>query len=533
MSKKCCNFAPKLSIMRKSVLILALLHVALLSAQKHVSFPVPERWTASELSQYVGQTITFDQPVYICNNYYSNPSISLHRVMSPTNQELPGSAAYNTLMTNNNNATVTLNGLNGYHRMGEIFGGLTVHVNSTSSVTYVSHESLIGIRNDLLEVPSVDMRDKHNLLVCALNCEYYLVENLGTGYGPDNATESARQHAKIMDAIARIRADIYGFIEVEQGQAALRKLAENLTTATGRHYTWINDGGSASSSYVKTGYVYCSDVVRPHGELKNNNSGVVNRKKMQAFELIANGERFIFSINHFKAKSGSGTGADADQGDGQGIFNYTRTIEAESVLNNYNTNKNYYADDDILIMGDLNAYAKEDPIMKLTVAGMTDLHRFFHADSSYSYTFRGQAGYLDHALCNETLLPQVTGMVAYHINSDESDNYTYDKSNDVTMFRCSDHDPILVGLKLGADIIEERIPDASAEHMTIGISNGSPVIKYASGGYYTIHTLSGMLISQGDIPNADFTLYNYISPGIYIISVYVENTAIRKKVLIL
>jgi len=124
-------------------------------------------------------------------------------------------------------------------------------------------------------------------------------------------------------------------------------------------------------------------------------------------------------------------------------------------------------------------------------------------------------------------------MVAYHINSDESDNYTYDKSNDVTMFRCSDHDPILVGLKLGADIIEERIPDASAEHMTIGISNGSPVIKYASGGYYTIHTLSGMLISQGDIPNADFTLYNYISPGIYIISVYVENTAIRKKVLIL
>ena len=519
--------------MRKSAIIVLLLCGLQLFAQTHVTFPNPATWTANELSPYVGQTITFDQPVYICNNYYSNPSVSLHRIMSPTNQEKPGSTAYYNLLTLNSRSDVTLTGLSGYHRMGEVFRGLTVHVNSTGSISYIGHESLTGTRDDLQAVPSVDLRDTHNLLICALNCEYYLVDNLGTGYGPDNAAESARQHNKIMDALTRICADIYGLIEVEQGQSALRKIAQSLTERTGRHYTWIDDGGSASSSYVKTGYVYCSDVVKPHGKLSNNNTGVVNRKKMQAFELISSGERFIFSVNHFKAKSGSASGADADQGDGQGIYNHSRVVEAQSVVSAYSSAKSFYGDEDILIMGDLNAYAKEDPIMVLAEGGMTDLHRFFHADSSYSYTFHGEAGYLDHALCNETLLPQVTGMVAYHINSDESDSYTYDKSMDQTMFRCSDHDPVLVGLKLGADIIDDRIPDASAANMCIVVDEGLPVIQHALGGYYTIYTLSGLLVTEGQIPSPEYMLPVRLHSGVYIVNVYVENTVIRTKVQIL
>lgn len=506
---------------------------AAVCAQTPVSFPNPAKWQASELQPYIGQTITFEQPVYVCNNYYSSPTVSLHRIMSPTNQVLPGTPAYTNLLTLNAGAEVTLNGLSDYHRMGEVFTGLTVKVNSTSSLTYISHTGLTGTRDDLQDVPSVDLRDEHTLLVCALNLEYYLVENIGTGYGPSTQAESARQHKKIMDALARIRADIYGLVEVEQGQSALRKLAESLTAATGRHYTWIDDGGSASGSYTKSGYVYCSDAVRPHGELRSNNVAVTNRKKMQAFDMVSTGERFIFSLNHFKAKSGKGTGADADQGDGQGIYNHTRTMEAQSLLSNYATNKTYFSDEDVLVMGDLNAYAMEDPIRTLVDGGMTDLHHYFHSDSSYSYTFHGQAGYLDHALCNETLLPQVTGMVAYHINSDEHDRYTYDKSTDETMFRCSDHDPVLVGLRLGADIHGRIIPDASAQDMTVSASNGQPVIRYAKGGYYTIHTLSGFCVGQGTIPNAEYSLPVSLPTGIYIFSVYVESTVIRQKVLIL
>ena len=145
--------------MKKWLVIIALFSLAQVSAQTRVHFPNPSQWTANELAPYVGQTITFEQPVYICNNYYSSPTVSLHRVMSPTNQELPGSPGYNNLLTLNSHSEVTLTGLSDYHRMGEVFGELTAYVSSTSSLSYVSHKSLYGTRDDLLEVASVDMRD--------------------------------------------------------------------------------------------------------------------------------------------------------------------------------------------------------------------------------------------------------------------------------------------------------------------------------------------------------------------------------------
>ena len=498
-----------------------------------ITFPNTATWTASELAPYVGQTITFDQPVYICNNYYSGLTVSMHRIMSPTNQALPNTTAYSNILTLNGKSAVTLNGMDGYHRMGEMIYGLTAKVTSTSSLQYISHVAITGTRSDLNQgAPDVDLLGNHDLLVCAFNLEYYLVENLGTGFGPDNASESAHQHTKIMDALSHIGADIYGFVEIEQGQTALKKLAQSLTATTGKNYSWIDDKGSAQGSYVKVGYVYCSDKVKPFGSLKNNNSGVANRKKMQAFDVIASGERFIFSLNHFKAKSGSATGIDADQGDGQGIFNHSRVLEAQSVLSEYGVNRAFYGDDDILIMGDLNAYGKEDPIITLIDGGMTDLHRYFHADSSYSYTFRGEAGYLDHALCNASLLPQITGMAAYHINSDESDSYTYDKSNDYTMFRSSDHDPVLVGLKLGAALIDDRVPDASLAHATLEMNYGVPVIRYASGGYYRIYNIAGYLMAEGDVPSAEHTLSTTLPRGTYIIHIYVEDTVKRQKLII-
>lgn len=497
-----------------------------INGQTIVHITNPDTWSAKELSNYVGQTIRFDVPFYICNNYsYKQSSyiISPRRIYSPTNQTLPGSLAYQTIVSANQTGEITLTGINEYHRMGEQIIGLTVRVNSTTSISAVGSQTFKGNTRADMEagMPSVDLRGKHNLLVCAMNLEYYLVDNLGTGFGPDNTTASNKQHTKIMAALSHIPADIFGFVEVEQGQAALKKLATSLSTLTGRNYSYINDGGSSYGSYTKSGYVYCTETVEPYGNLTSNNTAVSNRKKMIAFTDKASGERFIFSINHFKAKSGTGTGLDADQGDGQGIFNATRVREAESVLSYYNSQKNYYGDEDILIMGDLNAYAKEDPIMLLLEDGMTDLHRYFHADSSYSYVYHDQAGYLDHALANETMLTQITGMTAYHINSDEHDGFTYDKSSDLTMFRCSDHDPILVGLSLGKQMTP--IETADYEQCTISILEGLPVIKYAKNGYFRIYNISGTLVTEGHVANENYTVDRRLSQGFYILNIYVEN----------
>ena len=501
-----------------------------------VSIHDASTWRNTELSQYRGQTIEFDVPFYVCNNYNnSSLTISPRRIFQVTNQAIPLSDEYYALSTNNSYGSITLTGVSGYHRMGEMLYNLVVKVNSNTSVSLVSCDFVGNTRAELekgYDRESVSLRGEPTLIVCAMNLEYYLVENLGTGYGADSKAEHEKQRAKVSKALAKVNADIYGFVEIEQGQSALAEIAADLTKNTGRRFIYINDGGSASGSYTKAGYVYCSDKVQPYGNMRHNNEGVTNRKKMQAFVEKSTGEKFIFSLNHFKAKSGRGSGDNADKGDGQGTFNGDRVREAKSVLSHYAADRVYFEDSDILIMGDLNAYAMEDPITTLRDGGMIDLHRAFHADSSYSYVYRGYAGYLDHALCNNTLYPQVTGMVAYHINSDESDSYTYDKSNDQTMFRCSDHDPVIVGLRLDSTLVYE--PDDEPEVNTdvhLKYIDGQPHIYNAEGGVYRIYTLSGWEVRTTTIHSAEEIVGN-LNQGLYIINIYGQGKCLQAKVVV-
>lgn len=494
-----------------------------------ISVPDASTWSNEVLAgRSYGDTVRFSVPVIVNNNYGNSLTVSVRRVYSPTNQAIPKSAEYTQVEALNGRATFTLSGC-GYRRLGERLLNLKGVVTGTLQVKYVSGTWAGNNTRTAIEhtIPNVDMKGEHNVLVCAANLEYYLVENLGTGYGPDDDYDHQKQRTKVKKALAEIHADVYGLVEIEQGQSALAEIASDLSEMTGDPYDYIDDKGSANSSYTKSGYVYRSDRIQPIGMLSNNNTGVRNRKKAQGFILTENNERFIYSINHFKAKSGNGTGRNADQGDGQGIYNYDRTMEAISVRDNIPGYQNFYGDNDVLIMGDLNAYAKEDPIRTLTDADMYDLHRYFHADSSYSYVYHGVAGYLDHAIANKALINQVTGMAAWHVNSDESDNYTYDKSNDLTVFRYSDHDPVLVGLRL--DSTKSTSIHGGGEPIdqtSIEMIDGEPFLTNVGDlgeqhGYYEIYSITGNLI-QGTtrIEESPCPIGTNLPAGIYVLRVY-------------
>ena len=515
-----------------TLMLFAIVGSLSLLAATIITIDNPEEWTYTELKPYVGQTIQFATPMYITNNYGSSLTISPRRIYSPTNQAYPLSQEYNDMLTADAWATISLSGVSGYHRIGEVMLNLTVKVTSQNKVSFQSCTWSGNTRADLengYDQEAVRMHGEPNLIVCTMNLEYYLVESFGTGYGPDTYADHQKQRAKVSKALATINADVYGFVEIQQGQGALAELAADLTKNTGRNFSYINDGGSVYGSYTKAGFVYCTDKVQPYGKLRENNTGVKNRKKTQAFQEISTGEKFLLSVNHFKAKSGSGSGDNADQGDGQGKFNGDRVREAQSVIENYKKDRTFYGDSDILIMGDLNAYAMEDPITLLRENDMIDLHRAFHADSSYSYVYRGQLGYLDHALCNSTLYPQVTGMIAYHINSDESDNYTYDKSSDNSMFRCSDHDPIIVGLKL--DSTATAIPEITIPEIHIYYHNSRPYIRNAEKGYYIVYRLDGQVVAQSSIESNE-QMIDDLQQGLYIINVYGKGTCLQSKVII-
>lgn len=506
--------------------------------------------------QYEGMLLKFDQTLFVTNNYYLQKygqlTLNPARKYNPSNQFIPGSADYTALVNSNSKASLTLDDgitttnftpiqfadANGTRRTGERIDNLKAVVDySGSGYVIYPAETPIFYGNPRPAVPT-DLGN-YNLKVCSFNLEIYLADSYGTGYGPNNASEAALQHTKIVAALLAIDADVFGLIEIQEGQAALQKLVNALNTATvsGR-YAFVNDGGTSGGSYTKVGYLYRADKVTPYSTLKNNNSpSPANRKKEQAFTLKSNNERFIFSLNHFKAKSGcsSATGADADQGDGQSCYNATRVAEATSTINFSSSNKSFYSDDDVLIMGDLNAYGKEDPIETLIQGGYTDMHRAFHADSAYSYVYNGEAGYLDNVLASNSMRSQITGVSVFHINSDEPSMFEYTGSAyQPNMYRCSDHDPVVVGLSLGNASNVDFLPFEDKVKITPSIVTDNFVIINANGAYIQLFSANGIFLKQEKITSNEYTVSLsdlHLSSGVYLVRALGEGTIKRLMIL--
>ncbi|MGH7338789.1 MAG: endonuclease/exonuclease/phosphatase family protein, partial [Myxococcota bacterium] len=172
----------------------------------------------------------------------------------------------------------------------------------------------------------------------------------------------------------------------------------------------------------------------------------------RSFRHVATGERLTVAVNHWKSKGSPCDGAgDPDLGDGQGHCNRTRTRAAEALVAWLAGDPTRAGGAPALIVGDLNAYANEDPVMALTTAGFVDLLDRFGGPESYSYVFDGAAGRLDHALASAELAPLAHGAAVWHANSDEPPIFDYRAENPPFAFaadpyRASDHDPVLVDL---------------------------------------------------------------------------------------
>lgn len=183
------------------------------------------------------------------------------------------------------------------------------------------------------------------------------------------------------------------------------------------------------------------------------------------FREIATGEDITVVVNHLKAKGGDGElEGDIDTNDGVASWNQRR-LQAVIALNAWlATHPTGTQDPDILLMGDFNAYAMEDPIQYLDTIGYANLLNTL--DHSYGFPLiLGRSpetqgwGTLDYAFANASLQSQVMGAISWHINADEPIYIDYNmefKPEELLdslylpdLYRSSDHDPIIVGLDLG------------------------------------------------------------------------------------
>jgi hypothetical protein len=140
---------------------------------------------------------------------------------------------------------------------------------------------------------------------------------------------------------------------------------------------------------------------------------------------------------------------------------------------------------DMLVMGDLNAYGMEDPLLTLTDYskdkyerdiytasyttldggelqvektqiqqgyGYHNLNTVLHGSDTFSYTYSGELGNLDHALASSSLAQKVVAIEDWHINSLESNLFEYSSKYTGNMpkykdaFSASDHDPVIIAI---------------------------------------------------------------------------------------
>jgi predicted extracellular nuclease len=334
--------------------------------------------------------------------------------------------------------------------------------NTAPTVLYAPRPGLPNVGNADLKIASFNV----------LN--YFNGNGAGGGFptsrGAHSAAEFARQRAKIITAISQLNADVVGLLEIENdgtgANSAIQDLVNGLNTAMGANtYTFINDGATkqtSSGDEIRCGIIYKPAAVTPNGNAMLDANSVHNRPPLaQAFMHTASGKKLVYIINHFKSKGcSSSSGADTDQGDGQACYNDSRRKQANALISFINTTVIPTAGTSaILSMGDYNAYYEEDPLDVLCAAG----YKTLSPATSYSYQFSGQIGSLDHAVASDSLNKYVTGIEKWNINAAEPVYLDYNDSiNDgggdfvnyfaryysPNAFRSSDHDPVLVGLRM-------------------------------------------------------------------------------------
>jgi len=454
-------------------------------AATSVTLPLPND---ADWEWYEGMLVTFPQPLTVTDIYnwiqYGEVELSVNgRLMTPTQIVHPGSQAQERQALNDRcriqlddgstmpfpqpipyilpenslrvgSSTTSLTGVIDYN-----FGAY--ELNPTTAVVLMDD-------NSRLDSPAKVLG---SLQVASFNVlNYFNGDGMGGGFtasrGAATLAEFQRQRTKLVSAIVALKAHIVSVIEIENDGFDFNSAIQDLTAAlnaatTPGTFAFIDPGLSRiGSDEITCGILYRPDSVTPHGRTAildhsiDPNFTSLNRPSIAQTFRTTTGQLFTLAVNHFKSKS-SACDDDPDIGDGQGNCNQIRRAAAQALVDWLATDPTNSDDPDFLIIGDLNAYAMEDPITVIRNAGYLDQVARYVGEEAYSYVFKSQSGYLDHALASAALSRQITGTTVWHINADEARQFDYHSSNPAGLFvpnywRSSDHDPIIIGLELKA-----------------------------------------------------------------------------------
>jgi uncharacterized repeat protein (TIGR01451 family) len=474
-----------------------------------VSLPVP---AGTDLEPYESMLVVFPQALTAAQNYfqgrYGQITLSAGRMYNPTNGNgLGDTVEYNLRrMIVLDDASSTLNpnpipyiGQDNTHRAGDTVVGATGIVDygliSSDSTTrfYRLQPTVMPTFTRVNERTTAPEDVGGSQKVASMNVlNYFNGDGQGGGFPtPRGATtydEFVRQRTKIISALVSMNGDIVGLMEIENdgdGEfSAIQDLVNGLNAATAPGtYAFIAEPAPGTDQ-IKVAMIYKPGLVTPVGAAANYQvtdhpvyQPLFDRPPLaQQFSVNATGESLFVIVNHFKSKgSCPASPIDPDAEYGQGCWNVKRVAQANGLLDLIADLATATGEPDAMIIGDLNAYGEEDPILALTAGGMVnELAGRVPAAERYSYIFDGQSGYLDQALATASLDDQLSGATIWHINADEPEviNYTLvNKPQDLytpTPYRSSDHDPVFVGLDLRPAALEIAKTVSYDSYMDLG-----------------------------------------------------------------
>ena len=309
--------------------------------------------------------------------------------------------------------------------------------------------------------PAPERHHDANLRVVSLN-----LANLFNGNGQGGGFPTARgartlnafrqQEARLITQITVMDPDILVVAELENDGYDSNSAVAQLAAGLGTQWDFVRGETHTHNDAIRNGVLYRSDRVRTLGTARLMDQGAFQRwhrpAVSQEFELISGSEPITIVAVHLKSKSCQGAPpAQRDVGDGQACYTAARTEAAQELAEQFG---DYSASSKaVLLAGDFNAYAMEDPLQALAEAGYRDLVRAFHGTRMATFRYHGRLGTLDYHLANQTAAERALASHIWAVNVEEPRIFAYDAPQGLDLaenylWRASDHNPVITDLKL-------------------------------------------------------------------------------------
>lgn len=415
---------------------------------------------------------------------------SIGRLYSPTQVALPGQSAQDTLAKNILSQLILDDGsltefpdpipypssgmdASSTLRLGTQVSQLSGILNlAESGYRLIPDHEPVFSNNDNPRTPVPDVGG--DLTIVSFNLgKFFDGDGFGGGFptsGADTYNEFTRQRDKILSAIIAMDPDILGITEIENDgfglNSAVDLLVRELNSQSGSIYQYIDPlTGILGNGETTCGIIYKSTSVQLSGNTSFLDSSVdplfndqFNAPSLaQSFTDICSGDEFTIVVNQFASKlADCSIIGDLNTGDGQGNCNLTRVNAAKTMINWITGNPTGCSTNNILVLGDMNAFVMEDPQMEVFRSSFINLAQDFLGINHYTGNSNSESGSLNNIHANGRGFELITGVDIWHINSDEPEALDYNTENKTLSqlsdlyqsdpYRSSATDPLLIGL---------------------------------------------------------------------------------------